>query len=72
MWDSTLCDGLLSAHVDPEEQLSAGIKALNSATFRIAGSSTLNSVSNTSEGAADPARRAMRLTQSVSAAGKTT
>ncbi|GAA0961687.1 hypothetical protein [Virgisporangium aurantiacum] len=58
---------------DPKEQLLAGIKALNSATFRIAGSSTLNSVSSTSEGVADPGRRAMRLTQSASAAaGKAT
>lgn len=61
------------AFADPKEQLLAGIKALNSATFRIAGSSTLTSVSNTSEGVADPGRRAMRLTQSASAAaGKTT
>jgi hypothetical protein len=60
------------APAEPKEQLLAGIKALNSATFRVAGSSALNSVSNTSEGVADPARRAMRLTQSMSAAGKAT
>jgi hypothetical protein len=61
------------APADPKEQLLAGIKALNSATFRIAGSSTLNSVSSTSEGVADPGRRAMRLTQAASAAaGKAT
>jgi hypothetical protein len=60
------------APADPKEQLIAGIKSLNSATFRVAGSSTLNSVSNTSEGVADPARPAVRLTQSVSAAGKVT
>jgi hypothetical protein len=59
------------ASADPKEQLIAGVKALNSATFRIAGSSTLNSVSSTSEGVADPGRRAMRLTQSASAAAGT-
>jgi len=59
----------LSVPGDPKEQLAAGIRALNSATFRVAGSQTLRNAATKTEGVADPARRAMRITQVVGTAG---
>lgn len=57
---------------DPTEQLVAGIRAVNSAPFRLVESTTVNTVSNKTEGVGDPARRALRLTRTDSVAGKAT
>jgi hypothetical protein len=57
---------------DPTEQLLAGIRALNSAPFRIAENTTANAVTASMEGVVDPAHRAMRVTRSESVAGKST
>jgi hypothetical protein len=56
---------------DPKEQLVAGIRAVNSSTFRFVEKTVVRTVSNTSEGVVDPARNARRLTRSSSVAGKT-
>lgn len=57
---------------DPGDQLRAGIEALHAGPFHLASTAALNSVSQKAEGVADPARRAARLTQSSSAAGRAT
>lgn len=56
---------------DPKGQLVAGIRAVNSTTFRLVEKTVLRTVSTTSEGAVDPARHARRLTRSSSVAGGT-
>lgn len=61
-----------AAPADPKEQLLAGIRALNSSTFRLVEKSTTGTVSTSVEGGYDPARRAARFTRSDSLAGKNT
>jgi hypothetical protein len=58
--------------VGPKEQLEAGLRALNTTTFRVEETVRVAGVSGSTRGTADPARRAMRLTQSASANGRTT
>ena len=58
--------------VGPKEQLEAGVRALNTTTFRVVETVDVAGVSGSTQGMADPARRALRLTQSASANGRTT
>lgn len=61
-----------AAHTDPKEQLLAGVRALNSATFRLVEKTTTDRVSITMEGGFDPARRANRIRRSEAVSGKST
>lgn len=58
---------------DPaSDQLDAGVRALNATTFRVVETVDVAGVAGSTRGMADPARRALRLTQSTSANGRTT
>jgi len=61
-----------AAPADPREQLSAGIRAVNSGPFRLVEKTTAERVTFHLEGGFDPARHAARIQRSESVSGKTT